>query len=72
MNIQKINSEYYYAQDLYRAADADLDTCEPIWRENGWGDAKIQETRKKVHELNKELFKKMGVSYGSSSLLKNL
>src|SRR5690606_20582819 len=39
------------AQDLYRAAEADLNTWEPIWRENGWTDSKIQQTRKEVHQL---------------------
>src|SRR5690606_27547826 len=37
------------ANDLRRAADADLDTWEPVWRENGWSDVDIQRARQEVH-----------------------
>ncbi|QEM80900.2 DUF637 domain-containing protein [Halomonas binhaiensis] len=53
------------AQDLYKAAEADLDTWEPVWRKNGWSDADIANARRKVHEYNKQTFEELGIDYGS-------
>ncbi len=52
------------SKDLYKAAELDLDTWEPVWRSQGWSSSKISATRAEVHRLNKETFKKLGISYG--------
>ena len=53
------------AADLRRAADADLDTWEPVWRSNGWSDADIRRARQEVHDLNRQRFEELGISYGT-------
>lgn len=54
------------AQDLRKAADADLDTWEPVWRQNGWTDADIANARRQVHEYNRRTFDDLGIDYGSN------
>nr|WP_249721845.1 hemagglutinin repeat-containing protein [Pseudomonas syringae] len=49
--------------DLYKAAEADLDTWMPVWKREGWSQAKIDETRSGVHDFNKKLFDDMGIKY---------
>lgn len=53
------------AEDLKKAANADLDTWEPVWRDNGWSDADIALARKEVHNLNRKTFEELGIPYGS-------
>ena len=53
------------AANLHKAANADLDTWEPVWRKNGWSDADISRARKEVHELNRQHFEKLGIPYGT-------
>lgn len=54
------------AQDLRRAADADLDTWEPVWRQNGWTDVDVSNARRQVHEYNRRTFDGLGIDYGSN------
>ncbi len=54
------------AQDLYREVEADLDTWEPVWRQNGWSDADIANARQQVHLYNRETFQNLGIDYGSN------
>lgn len=51
--------------DLYKAAEADIDTWVPVWKSEGWSASKIDKTRREVHELNKKLFDEMGIKYES-------
>ncbi|MNG23014.1 hypothetical protein D3C84_1075680 [compost metagenome] len=51
--------------DLYKAAEADINTWVPVWKSEGWSASKIEMTRKEVHDLNKKLFDGMGVKYES-------
>ena len=62
------NSELinYDAQDLYRAANLDMDAWEVLWRSQGWPQAKIDFVRRNVHRVNSTLFKQLGIPYGSS------
>lgn len=54
------------AQDLRRAADADLDSWEPVWRQNGWSESDIATARREVHEYNRRTFEDLGIDYGSN------
>ena len=51
--------------DLYKAAEADIDTWMPVWKNEGWSASKIENTRNQIHELNKNLFEGMGLKYES-------
>lgn len=53
------------SKKIYKVGDLDLDTWEPIWRQQGWSSSKIRSTRPKIHHLNKKMFDDMGISYGS-------
>ncbi|QPG04613.1 hypothetical protein IT774_10240 [Salinimonas marina] len=57
----KIESD---AKDLYEAAEADLQTWEPVWESNGWTRDQIKSAREQVHKANKNLFKDLGIKYG--------
>ncbi|WP_422464041.1 hypothetical protein, partial [Endozoicomonas sp. ALB115] len=52
------------ARDLYKAAQADLNAWEKVWRQNGWSDDKIRTIKREVHDLNSKLFAGMGIKYG--------
>ena len=49
--------------NLYKAADADIDTWVPTWKSEGWSNAKIDQVRSAVHAANKKFFDEMGVKY---------
>ncbi|MGI4837065.1 MAG: hemagglutinin repeat-containing protein [Janthinobacterium lividum] len=49
--------------NLYKAAEADIDTWVPTWKSEGWSNAKIDQIRSEVHAANKKLFDEMGVKY---------
>ena len=51
--------------DLYKAAEADINTWVPVWKSEGWSASKIDGTRNQIHELNKKLFDGMGIKYES-------
>ncbi|MDU9393744.1 polymorphic toxin-type HINT domain-containing protein [Pseudomonas sp. zfem002] len=59
-NQEKIKMD---GSDLYKAAEADLNTWQPVWQREGWSASKIEQVRTEVHELNKKLFEEMGVVY---------
>jgi filamentous hemagglutinin len=59
---EKIKSD---GSDLYKAAEADINTWVPVWRSEGWSVSKIEKTREEIHGLNKKLFDGMGVKYES-------
>ncbi|WP_226439947.1 hypothetical protein, partial [Pseudomonas sp. MWU16-30316] len=49
--------------DLYKVAEADLDTWMRVWKREGWSQAKIDENRSSVHDVNKKLFGVMVIKY---------
>lgn len=49
--------------DLYKVAEADLDTWMPVWKREGWSQGTIDENRSSVHDVNKKLFGGMGIKY---------
>lgn len=53
------------AGDLYKAATADLNAWEPVWRANGWTQTQIDTARELVHDMNRELFSNYGILYGN-------
>jgi hypothetical protein len=61
-NSEKIELD---GSDLYKAAEADIDTWMPVWKNEGWSASKIDNTRNQIHELNKRLFEGMGLKYES-------
>ncbi|WP_236218699.1 two-partner secretion domain-containing protein [Pseudomonas rhodesiae] len=61
-NSEKIKLD---GSDLYKAAEADIDTWMPVWKNEGWSASKIDNTRNQIHELNKRLFEGMGLKYES-------
>ncbi|WP_162276119.1 hypothetical protein [Pseudomonas poae] len=51
--------------NLYKAAEADIDTWVPVWKSEGWSASKIKNTRKELHEANEKLFQEIGIKYES-------
>jgi len=53
------------ANDLRRAANADLDTWEPVWHSQGWTQQQIDDARSLVHDRNRDFFSEFGIEYGN-------